>query len=539
MIAYRTSLENGKVNIENSLGGGKITDSFPNALDFLLESHPYDFKVAWDLNAMISPLLAKLPPADLKKLWTNKELKFGSYLLNYYEKDSRIKTFIVRNSAWQANLYDLCQYFPDEPEPQDLKEVQRKGEQILAELEGCGIQPKKLGSPIGIIEQKLNELNLPTWENVPMEVNELAFECRSREWVTAFKLGYFPKTFDMDISGAYASAMENLLDIRQGYWTRGKEAPPGALYGVCWGRVTIDREISPIAYTDAIRHTWNPIGSWWTPLTILEINLIRDYSLGKWEPARGFWWTPRRDAKKPLNEFINKLFGYRQKSPLCNRIFKIALAAIYGQFLQTNTDFDWRTNSFKMSYGKRFMPLWGSHAETEIRMRLARWIYDHKLEDSLLAMTVDGYLSTQSVDIPQEKQLGSWKLDNIGDALIAGSSLLFYSSRKPHQILLPEALSLIKGNPDASIYPVLKTRRVTIGDLTADMTREMQELIFSCIGQKTAIKESLNIPLDHDRIFKPLPTTGGELLSGVYGSKPPRAEKLQKSNRLARWTESF
>jgi len=107
-----------------------------------------------------------------------------------------------------------------------------------------------------------------------------------------------------------------------------------------------------------------------------------------------------------------------------------------------------------------------------------------------------------------------WKLAYNGEALIVSSGLVYTQQTKPKGLRLPEILAMIKEHPKSSYYERKLRRRLTLGDALA------QDRLGD-IGKEMDFSVSLNLinPL-HDRDFLKLPSTGQQLLSKKYRSKP-------------------
>ncbi len=109
-----------------------------------------------------------------------------------------------------------------------------------------------------------------------------------------------------------------------------------------------------------------------------------------------------------------------------------------------------------------------------------------------------------------------WKLAYEGPALIISSGLVYTKLTKPKGLVLGDVLGMIKKNPRRAYYERTIRRRLTLGDALAQ--NRLKD-----IGKEMDFTVSLNLisPV-HDRDFKKLPQSGGQLLSKKYGSKPLR-----------------
>ena len=190
IVAYQTSIEDGKVLILESGGASILSGDLEKLFAFLLEDYGECLKVTWDLDQTVSPLLRILGKTACKGLQTTKKWHENSFRV-FYIPD---KVFSLSHaSGLRCNLYGLEQYFPDLDEP-DVEELQALGTKLLKELAKMGFpNPSKLTSPVAIYEEAiLSKLRLPKITDIPKEVAEMAYECSGRLWVEAHCLGYFP-----------------------------------------------------------------------------------------------------------------------------------------------------------------------------------------------------------------------------------------------------------------------------------------------------------------------------------------------------------
>ena len=108
----------------------------------------------------------------------------------------------------------------------------------------------------------------------------------------------------------------------------------------------------------------------------------------------------------------------------------------------------------------------------------------------------------------------NWKLNYKGKALIISSGTVFIRDKKPKGLYLDDALEMIKAKPEDSYYYKTISRRITLGEAV-----EFEGL--EKLGEhRDTYSSSELIILDPEREFKKLPTTGEELLSQIYKSKP-------------------
>lgn len=511
MIAYKSKLidKNKTISITNSNGQNICSDNLEYLLDFLLEPAPQnEFKVAWDIDRFIAPLLKLIDKDSLQRMFQQGKVFLKPYNIKYNQN----KSLFISKGSWRATIYHLKQYYPDDDEP-SLQGTVEKGNYLLKEMRAIGITPTRLSSPVAMLDSILDNFDLPTYEHIPDGAGQYSWECCGRNWVEAVKIGWWHQdVFDLDLISAFSNVMATLMDTRYGSWTYSKEPPPNAKYGWCYGQVTIDKDvkISPIIYIDADGHLYSPTGTWSTCLLLQEIDFIHRYGLGRFRITDGHFWTPKQRVY-PLQLLMQDLFGKRHKSDLANRVVKRGANGIYGRLLQVFPE---------GKFGEHFNPVWGSIIETLPRLEVAKFIYENDLVDATLHIATDGFLSDREVKVENSGRMGSWRLDSQGPALIVSSGNLFYGDKHPCQLYYPEAMEMINAKPKASEWSKPIKRTMTLGDMFLDE--------FAEIGEEREVATGFSLKIDHDRSFERLPSSGKDLLTKVYDSRPLRASKLSK-----------
>lgn len=113
-----------------------------------------------------------------------------------------------------------------------------------------------------------------------------------------------------------------------------------------------------------------------------------------------------------------------------------------------------------------------------------------------------------------DNEWSQWKLAYVGEALIVSSGLVYTQMTKPKGLVLPEVLAMINEHPRRLYYEKKLKRRLTLADSLAQHR-------LGDIGKEMEFSVSLSLinPI-HDRDFKKLPQSGGQLLSRKYKSRP-------------------
>lgn len=188
IVAYKTSMIDGKVLIQESGGASVLSSDLEKLFAFLLEDYGDCLRICWDLDATVSVFLRILGKTACRGLQTAKKWHQEPFRV-FYIPD---KVFSVSHvSGLKCNLYGLEQYYPELDEP-DVEELQGLGMKLLKELRKMGFEPTKLTSPIAIYEEAiLSKLDLPKVMDMPKEVAQMAYECSGRLWVEAMCIGFW------------------------------------------------------------------------------------------------------------------------------------------------------------------------------------------------------------------------------------------------------------------------------------------------------------------------------------------------------------
>lgn len=105
-----------------------------------------------------------------------------------------------------------------------------------------------------------------------------------------------------------------------------------------------------------------------------------------------------------------------------------------------------------------------------------------------------------------------WKLAHVGPALVFSSGNIFLGSKKPKGLSIEDVIKLFTEHPNTGYYEVKVPRVVTLG--------EAVDRNFNDMGKKIMMYTSIDFHrAEHDRIFKKLPKTGGQLMNNKYESE--------------------
>lgn len=399
IIAYRTSSIGKDVLIQESTEEAVSSRDLDRLFGFMVEPFKDTLRVCWNLDTTVSVLLRLLTKEQCDTLRSTKKLYIAPYSLFYV----REKVFIVKHipSGNKCHLYNLQQYFPELPEPEDIQEVQMLGEKLLYELGKMGMKPTKLTSPVAIYDECImSKLDLPQLKDMPKEAAELAFKCSARLWIEAHQLGYWEQAYDYDMTSAFPSVMQSLRDIRYCDWVQDDRKPKKAVYGYTECDVTIYDwvVVHPILFETEDR-LFSPVGEWMpTEQDKNKLDFIDTWKIGEYRIKDGWWAIPKngiRELPKPLYEPLAKLLRYKQGTALQSLLAKRMSTGIYGKLGE-----EW-----DKEFGEHFCPVWFNEVSSQCTIMLASWLYgngigagDNAGYRSLIQIGVDGCLLDKPIE---------------------------------------------------------------------------------------------------------------------------------------------
>lgn len=519
IVGYHGHFEDGVGYLVNDTGVVRRESPF---LDWLLEDNegPEKKNVAYDLDQFVATVLRLIDftKEEGQELLDNGKMRAADYNITYFP--SKYFGIFKRfgGQRWSASFYDAGQYL-DAPslelgmpvgraieKAKEARDIAALVSRIYFDL---GWDGNTLTSPIRSLEVAvLRDQKFPTHNDIPPTVNDIALRSCRGSWVEAFRVGQFPKAFDLDLRSAYPWCLSELVDLRRGAWTAAQERPEGALYGFQEGAVTMEAPFHPILYGTGERedtdYSYTPTGSWDTVLAADEVDFIREYGLGQFEPELGWWYIPQGGQYQPIKGVINWLYEKRQdKEGLELKVLKRGMAALWGRQLEVRGD----------EYGPMFNPVFGALVEARTRIAVARFVLDNKIKPIHIA--VDGVLTDAPVAVPEHGGMGTWKLAHTGGALVLSSGVAAVEGKEGAEdfsIKYAWLKARMEQEPDATEYVMQKVSPMTLAkSLNTD---------YSKLGQLEEVTKTISVGGDAKRLYWDVPVTGGDVLANHYESEP-------------------
>jgi len=506
---------------------GTICDK-PSFLGFLLDDHPGEVKVFYHLDADVASLLKliRITEAEGRRLAETEKLAIPPYRMTYFPgRFFSIDAGYAPGHPY-SNFSNMHQYtethYTSNNNPEiainQAKEAAATAKEAQDTLTYLGLPTDKLTSPVAAFSKQLEVLNLPTIADVPQGAWELAYSALKGNWLEAFTCSYYDKAFDWDINSAYPAELAKLYDIRRGRWIKHKHPLDQAVYGFASGYLTTRARFHPFLYSKEGEMSFAPVGRWKTVLTLQEIDFLREYNLGEFEPEVGWWWLPIGPQYHPFEGVIKWLFEKRRGTSGIRREFIHRLsAALWGKLAEFRGE----------TYGPNFCPPMATIVETNTRIKVCKTCLDLGIEP--LHIATDGIITDQDLPLESSEELGAWRLSHTGRCIIGGAGFVSMEGKgSPAEFSLQFdwLYPLMKQHPRASKYTMYRYSPITLkGALNTD---------FKQLGKIRRTPRAVYIGQDTKRLWRNAATTGGQLLKGKAITGEPLdyslIESLDKDN---------
>ncbi len=372
-----------------------------DAISFLLEDYDLPernlkyIKTAWDIEELAKVIFSLLPKAARDKLAAGQNrVRVGPF--SVFHVPYRILG--VSYGRYDANIYNLRQYYPKNSEKVTVKEAEDYGEKLLIELQKLNLYPTKLTSPAGIYEEcVLDHMSVPTIYDMAekdYDAADYAYKVMGREWRQAFNEPD-KKTWKFDLRAAYPSVAAQLLDTRRAEFIFSKSVPHNVQWGFMRGRVEMDATIHPIINEEG----QSTAGTCEDIITIKQATTIKKWGLGRFNIYDG-WFLRFSNECRPLDVAMKRLFNQRGGNELREFLAKGMATGVLGKLAEEHED---------GKYGRFFNPLYSAIITSTIPCKVCDFVYGHGLQQDLVSVQVDGVEANRKVDVPNKQEMGTWR----------------------------------------------------------------------------------------------------------------------------------
>lgn len=507
IISYSaTPLQDGFVNFTYCTRGPTYTFTTKNwqeAINFLLDvpdRSEFAFTVCFSLFDFTKALFSLLPSEEQKRIESGEDRIFYEDCKIFYVNGRYLgltANIPVDRSANQyrkheLNLQALKWWVSEEDdEPKDARAVWELGTKIVGVLDGMGFMPTKLTSPVAVFADSFlgDARKYPTifsWPEDKHEAMSYAEELMRYEWRSAYQVGYFPSTHLYDKVSAYPSVIANLPSTDNCRCEHSDTFPEWAQWGVMYGEVEVNTDVSPLVFDMGDGERINPKGKWKGYFTTGEIKWLDKWKAGHFKLEDG--WFFRFDEGRPYRQAISWLYNYKQSDdPFLSTIAKRMSNGLSGKLDEDRVD---------GKKGDFYNPVLACIVRSHCRIQVADFIYKSKLQDTTIAVLVDSVLSTKCAVLPDNNNgIGSWRYEGELPAIVLSKGGIWRPGKRPQGISYEALQKAFEVSPESAYYEFT---------LPSGTVRSIDLLV-----------DGNNL----DREFVDYPECGGDVLNKVSQSK--------------------
>jgi len=488
IAAYQAeSQENGTVKLSRCFQGRveeTLVTDWLNAVGWLAEELTAPegvFTVTFDLKAFSSALFTLVPPEvrkeiDQKERWFYQDVKV-------FEDGSYRFLGITTTVPWQGNVWQRSELnltalswwvSEEEPEPTTVRDTWVLGMRIVRALDQLDIVPTKLTTPVAAFETGYlpDARQFPTiwsWPEEKIEAMKFAEEMMRFEWRAAYKMGLFESSHLFDLAAAYPSKIARLPSTDDCRCEHSDARLAWAQWGLVRGLVEVTADISPLVYEDADGTRLMPKGRWLGTFTTREIDFLEKWGIGSFNLIEG--WFFKFGSSRPWSKPMHWLYYQRsaQTDPFVATMVKKMAQGTSGKLDQDTAG----------KLGDFYNPILAAIVRSETRLTVGKFIYEHNLQNDLLAVQVDSVLAARTVgELPPATGMGSWRYEGEEPAIVLSKGATWRPGKKPQGISFEQVLTALVNDPESAYYE-FKTaggRARSIDLLIADVDRNFERL---------------------------------------------------------------
>jgi hypothetical protein len=528
--------------------GTKPSSNKPHDICVWLVQHSQNINIIYNMNHSMACLLRRmnLKKEQLATLQSQNKLWHSNVQITFIsDKYCAFRVGADYNAPY-ASFSDASQYMTTELQDEVSEdycfkkacEAKECGDKVANAMRILKFEPDALISPINQFSKHLMprmRKKIPLVDDLPHEeIGEFAYNCCRGGWFENYTKLHAQSVVDLDINSSYPFVLANLPDYRYGTWTHVKEKS-NAPIGFYKGTWTITSHFSPIMYKvktkdngyDTEKQVDNPnvcpVGTWESYATLQEIDFVEKWKLGHFEVQEGWEWDKPSQFIQPWKKIIERLYELKQSHTGLERdVLKRTLNGQFGKCLEVRKD-----NAGNITFGDYFSPVLGSYIETSARLRVAEVCMVNNMIP--ISIAVDGLTFLEMPEILDVGDgLGQWKITHKDEPCISINaeicSIKNKNSGLPFAITYEWLKDEIEKNPEKHIYTMTQRSFVSLG-------KAIQSNEIDCLGDIRDMPRSLDLCDDTKRLFKDMPQTGRELISGKhFESIPLPVEMIELAN---------
>jgi hypothetical protein len=310
-----------------------------------------------------------------------------------------------------------------------------------------------------------NGINIPLFNEIPYEVQELARQSFYGGRFELIRRGYIGYCCLYDINSAYPFALTTIPDITNGRWIKRKSIHDKAKLGFfeIIAEVSDTVKIAPFPFIKKNHTICYPSGKFRTYVTLDELKMVQGDPNIKYKIIQSCQFIPNKNCNYPFKEFIEKQYYKRlelkKSGNKLEKAIKIILNSIYGKTAQ-------KTNKIM---GNLFNPVISAYITGFTRAYLYRFVKENNLENDVVAFATDSVAVRKKIPDLHSEKLGEMKLDKEGNDVIFLSNGFYkfngiwkkrgigYDNEKKQEIEHEDT----KVDKDGMLYIKVKTTRNT------------------------------------------------------------------------------
>lgn len=408
--------QSGGVYVERSLAGiveGQSFDTWEALADWLVQPMPDTIQVVFALQTFTEAVLSFIPKLEMETLTETARVTYGKTKIFSTPQMLAITVWTRdkynRQTEREVSIYGLNRFAIDHPEPQGVKELETLGNTVLGILrETFKVEPTKLTSPAGVIEDRLWSANIPTiWtrkDDIFRKACQYALYASGAQWYQDFD-SERGEVYNYDLVSAYPHVIRNLPDTDHAEITY-STVPVKCHWAIAKGTLELTSPICPIPSTDVHdTYIFGKTGVFPNHyVSSEEVQWLKKYGIGSFKMDDGYFFT-FKSGRKPFNSVMDELFSIRKQSKgMAAAIAKNMGQAVSGKLDQRGRD---------KKYGRFFNSVLAMMVRSRTRLAVGSFIYDNNLQDSLIKTVLDEVKSHKKLDIPNTGEIGTWRIKDV------------------------------------------------------------------------------------------------------------------------------